>query len=206
MIAKQPWALLMLRVAWQLYIGTPGRGEPATATPSVSAAEVRAPYVQPLACPPTRRQVIMAGISPVRTAFCSPRHPASAYAVCAPNSCILHLSGYMQRVGTAVGGRATNQPPNLPLHQQPVSSISHACMAPCQVAAGLASSCGDYTCTVFYMLYYLRCLQAQLLMATSPQAFDARSSSQMGGFSAVGQVKDQGDCNTCVRSVMTSWM
>lgn len=39
---------------------------------------------------------------------------------------------------------------------------------------------------------------SQLQMATSPQSFDARSSDQMGGFTAVGQPKNQGNCNTCV--------
>jgi hypothetical protein len=33
--------------------------------------------------------------------------------------------------------------------------------------------------------------QAQLLMATSPQRYDAREPSQTGGFSAVGKVKAQ---------------
>lgn len=41
-------------------------------------------------------------------------------------------------------------------------------------------------------------MKAQLLMATSPQAFDARQPEQMGGFSAVSSVKDQQGCNTCV--------
>eukprot|EP00775_Hariotina_reticulata_P012121 gene12121-12260_t len=40
--------------------------------------------------------------------------------------------------------------------------------------------------------------KATLLMATSPQVFDARSAQQMGGFTAVGAPKSQGDCNTCV--------
>ena len=39
---------------------------------------------------------------------------------------------------------------------------------------------------------------AQLLVASSPQAFDARQPGHMGGFSAVGPVKDQGDCSSCV--------
>jgi hypothetical protein len=33
--------------------------------------------------------------------------------------------------------------------------------------------------------------RAQLLMATSPQRYDARDPSQTGGFSAVGRVEDQ---------------
>jgi hypothetical protein len=42
--------------------------------------------------------------------------------------------------------------------------------------------------------------QAQLLMATSPQIYDARTG--VGNFSAVGAVKDQGSCNTCVAYVV----
>lgn len=40
--------------------------------------------------------------------------------------------------------------------------------------------------------------KSQLLLAASPQAFDSRNFALMGGFSAVGQVKDQGECNSCV--------
>ncbi|KAI8467901.1 MAG: hypothetical protein J3K34DRAFT_523368 [Monoraphidium minutum] len=40
--------------------------------------------------------------------------------------------------------------------------------------------------------------RAQLLMATSPQAYDARRAKDVGDFSAVGPVEDQGDCTTCV--------
>lgn len=44
--------------------------------------------------------------------------------------------------------------------------------------------------------------QAQLMIATSPPAYDARNRAHNGGFSAVGPVKDQADCNTCVRQVV----
>ncbi|WIA37148.1 hypothetical protein OEZ86_014109 [Tetradesmus obliquus] len=37
-----------------------------------------------------------------------------------------------------------------------------------------------------------------MLIATSPQSFDARSHGAMGSFSAVAQPKDQGQCNSCV--------
>lgn len=57
----------------------------------------------------------------------------------------------------------------------------------CSAAAG--SLCASHGQTVEQA--------AQLLMATSPRAFDARSSSQNGGFSAVGPPKDQGGCSAC---------
>jgi hypothetical protein len=40
--------------------------------------------------------------------------------------------------------------------------------------------------------------RAQLLVATSPQAYDARSAAMAGGFSAVGPPKDQQACTACV--------
>eukprot|EP00878_Enallax_costatus_P023439 GHUV01024932.1.p1 GENE.GHUV01024932.1~~GHUV01024932.1.p1 ORF type:complete len:287 (+),score=19.82 GHUV01024932.1:132-992(+) len=46
--------------------------------------------------------------------------------------------------------------------------------------------------------------KAVLEMATSPLAYDARNPQNTGGFKAIGPVKDQGDCNTCVAFVVLS--
>eukprot|EP00878_Enallax_costatus_P014857 GHUV01015552.1.p2 GENE.GHUV01015552.1~~GHUV01015552.1.p2 ORF type:complete len:244 (+),score=35.84 GHUV01015552.1:2153-2884(+) len=43
---------------------------------------------------------------------------------------------------------------------------------------------------------------AELLVATSPAMFDARNRTMMGGFSAVGPVKNQGQCSSCVAFVV----
>jgi len=40
--------------------------------------------------------------------------------------------------------------------------------------------------------------KSTLLVASSPQVYDARSPGQMGGFTAVGTPKSQQECNACV--------